>query len=220
MATSLEKRTTSANLSESTRKVRDPLQRLRVFIRTYVITEALTTLLICLAAFFWVGLALDYGSFRIFGIDWVKDMPRWMRAVFLASGLLLVGVVVEIGKSLRLRPEHEPGKDAPVGPWLTRNPWAVVAAFGLFVVLFYTGWVILALLRDSNGVTGLLVGLVVGGLLVAFMSAIVVKRLLYEFRDESLAMVLEKRFGDVLGDRLITAVELHDPKAAAKYGYS
>ena len=35
-----------------------------------------------------------------------------------------------------------------------------------------------------------------------------------------MALVLEKRFPDILGDRLITAVELSDPEAAAAFGYS
>ena len=35
-----------------------------------------------------------------------------------------------------------------------------------------------------------------------------------------MALVLEKRFPDLLGDRLITAVELSDPEAAREFGYS
>src|SRR5205085_1651648 len=34
------------------------------------------------------------------------------------------------------------------------------------------------------------------------------------------ALVLERRFPQVLGDRLITAVELADPRKAAEVGYS
>ena len=41
-----------------------------------------------------------------------------------------------------------------------------------------------------------------------------------EFNDRTLALVLERRFPKVLGDRLITAVELADPKLAKKYGFS
>jgi hypothetical protein len=45
-------------------------------------------------------------------------------------------------------------------------------------------------------------------------------RLAREFRPAALALVLERRFPRILGDRLITAVELADPRVAEKYGYS
>ncbi len=45
-------------------------------------------------------------------------------------------------------------------------------------------------------------------------------RWLREFNDRAVAMVLERRFQKQLGDRLITAIELADPKLSQKYGYS
>ncbi|HYV38375.1 MAG TPA: hypothetical protein VE988_22015 [Gemmataceae bacterium] len=45
-------------------------------------------------------------------------------------------------------------------------------------------------------------------------------RLFKEFSDAAVAMLLERRFPNELGDRLITAVELADPKLSEKYGYS
>src|SRR5581483_12023553 len=59
----------------------------------------------------------------------------------------------------------------------------------------------------------LLSGLLAGAVTVLW-------RLFREFRDPALALVLERRFPHVLGDRLITAVELADPKKAAEIGYS
>lgn len=59
---------------------------------------------------------------------------------------------------------------------------------------------------------------------LAVMASIViyriVKRLTTELTYPALALVLERRFPKVLGDRLITAVELADVPKAAKYGYS
>src|SRR5262245_28507259 len=101
MATVTQPRQVVANLSDSSRKVRDPLQRLRGYIRGYVLGEALTVLLICLAAWFWIGLALDYGFFKLFGIDWTRDLPRWFRAILLGSGLLATCFVVELRKVLK-----------------------------------------------------------------------------------------------------------------------
>src|SRR5205814_7763741 len=64
-----------------------------------------------------------------------------------------------------------------------------------------------------------LLGLVAAGL-VAVVVVKVLRRLFTEFRDSALALVLERRFPKHLGDRLITAVELADPRLADKYGYS
>jgi hypothetical protein len=55
---------------------------------------------------------------------------------------------------------------------------------------------------------------------LAFLLVLVLTRLFKEFRDAALALLLERRFPKVLGDRLITAVELASPHQAARYGYS
>lgn len=64
--------------------------------------------------------------------------------------------------------------------------------------------------------------LLLTGLLVLFGLLItrVVLRMNREFSYPALALVLEKRFPKILGDRLITAVELADVKRMAQYGYS
>ena len=49
---------------------------------------------------------------------------------------------------------------------------------------------------------------------------VALRRLLHDFRDPAIALVLERRFPKELGDRLITAVELADPRKAETYGYS
>jgi hypothetical protein len=56
--------------------------------------------------------------------------------------------------------------------------------------------------------------------LLAAVALTVLVRLFREFRDPALALVLERRFPDILGDRLITAVELSDARRAAAQGYS
>jgi hypothetical protein len=61
--------------------------------------------------------------------------------------------------------------------------------------------------------------LVLSGLLALLLLKVVL-RLFREFSDTAMALVLEKRFPDLLGDRLITAVELSDPEAAKEFGYS
>ncbi len=127
------------------RKVGDPLERLRGYIRLYVALEGTALLVIYLALWFWIGLLVDYGFFRLFTVDWVQVLPKGLRIATLA--VLLVGLV---------------------------------------------------------------------GLLVFK----IVARLLKQFRDPAFALVLERRFPQLLGDRLITAVELADPKIAAECGYS
>jgi hypothetical protein len=56
--------------------------------------------------------------------------------------------------------------------------------------------------------------------LIAILLVYLILRLFREFSDPSLALVLERRFPALLGDRLITAVEMSDPKQAEAYGYS
>ncbi len=65
---------------------------------------------------------------------------------------------------------------------------------------------------------GLLVTAVVG--VLAIVTWTVLARLLRQFSDASLALVLERRFPQLLGDRLITAVELSDLRRAVEQGYS
>jgi hypothetical protein len=132
-------------LTEAQRKIRHPLARLRTWIRGYVTLEGGLVLALYLALWFWLGLLLDYGVFKVSHYDWVQDMP-----------------------------------------WIVR-----------LVVLV----------------------LLVAGLLAA-VTLKVFMRLFTEFRDAALALVLEHKFPKILGDRLITAIELHDTRRAAKQGYS
>src|SRR5436305_431426 len=133
------------NREESQRRVASPLGQLRGYIRRYVLAEGAAILLLFLALWFWIGLLLDYGVFKAFGVDWVQVLPHGFR----------IGVLCVI----------------------------------------------------------------VAGLL-AVVGLTIVYRLTREFREAALALVLERRFPWLLGDRLITAVELADPAKAEKYGYS
>src|SRR5580765_5077445 len=126
-------------------RIRHPLERLRGTIRRYVTIEGVLSIAIFAALWFWIGLALDYGSFKLAAYDWVQELPRWFRGLILAT------------------------------------------------------------------LSGALTLLVVGK---------VVRRLLVDFHPASLALVLEQHFPDVLGDRLITAVELADVDRAVRRGSS
>ncbi len=136
---------TTFNREESQRRVKSPLEQLRGYIRRYVIAEGTAILLLYVAVWFWIGMLLDYGVFKLFAVDWVQILPRGFRA-----GVLCV----------------------------------------------------------------LLAGL------LAVVAVTILLRLTWEFTAPALALVLERRFPRVLGDRLITAVELADPEKAHTYGYS
>src|SRR5208283_5468076 len=58
------------------------------------------------------------------------------------------------------------------------------------------------------------------GALIALVAFKIFQRLFKEFSDSAVALLLERRYPKELGDRLITAVELADPKLSEKYGYS
>src|SRR5579864_5310246 len=63
------------NRAEVQRRVRHPLQALRGYIRMYVLIEGGLIALIYLALWFWIGLAFDYGSFKLFGgWDWIQEL--------------------------------------------------------------------------------------------------------------------------------------------------
>src|SRR5438874_2667182 len=133
------------NLSESNQRVRSPLARLRGYIRGYVSLEGALLLVLLLALWFWISLAIDYGAFKLFTLDWVQEWPWAVRLVLLV--LLTAGVATAVSLNV----------------------------FG---------------------------------------------RLFRDFTDAALALVLERRFPKLLGDRLITAVELSDLKKAEEQGYS
>ena len=122
-----------------------PLDQLRGYIRRFVFLDGLLAAVLFLVAWFWVGLALDFGLFKVSGFDWVQDAPRGLRIAALAALVVLLVAIV-------------------------------------------TTWVVLRLTR--------------------------------EFSYPSLALVLEKRYPQILGDRLITAVELADVEKQASVGYS
>ncbi|MBM4069997.1 MAG: hypothetical protein FJ271_13750 [Planctomycetes bacterium] len=142
--------------ADTDRRVRHPLQALRGYIRSYVTLEGAFVALIYVALWFWIGLALDYGIFKLTnGFDWVKELQ-----------------------------DLSPGDRT--ADWIVR---------------------------------GVILGMLLAGLL-ALVAFKVFMRWFREFRDPALALVLERRFPHELGDRLITAVEMADPKLAGKYGYS
>ncbi|MCS7014493.1 MAG: hypothetical protein NZM42_00050 [Gemmatales bacterium] len=97
--------------------------------------------------------------------------------------------------------------------------WALfLVDYGLFVVLG------LDYIRDGSP-AGILMFRALWWLIfvagaVYLVSYRLVYRLLVTFRPEALALVLERRFPQVLEERLVTAVELADPQTAARYGYS
>lgn len=150
MATVLE----PAPRAKAPEHIRHPLQALRATIRKYVLLEGAALAVIFLAAWFWIGLALDWGLFAIFSVDWVLELQN-----------------LDESKS----------------------------------VAFYVRLVLL---------------LVMASCLAALAITKMVLRLTKEFSDAAVALVLERRFPRELGDRLITAVEMADPKLAAKYGFS
>lgn len=86
--------------------------------------------------------------------------------------------------------------------------------FGLFKATTWD-WVL-----DAPAALRALALALMATLLVALVARLIVLRLTKDFSYPALALVLERRFPDALGDRLITAVELADVKAATSYGYS
>src|SRR6266849_5996811 len=87
--------------AESRQRVLHPLERLRGYIRTYVSLEGAAVLLLYLALWFWIGVALDYGFFKLFTVDWVQELPWGLRAATLA--LLIAGLLAVVAVKVILR---------------------------------------------------------------------------------------------------------------------
>ncbi len=108
MATATSPTTAPFNREESHRRVQHPLERLRSYIRLYVTAEGLAVLFLYLALWFWIGLLLDYGFFKAFGVDWVQELPWGFRAVLLTGLVAGLLTVVTIKVLLRLWREFRP----------------------------------------------------------------------------------------------------------------
>ncbi len=176
MAT-VEKTTRVRNVAEASRRVLDPLKRLRGYIRLYVSLEAVAIVLLCIFTCCWISFALDYGSFRfpsvlpadyaqVLSTDWVQILP-WTPVLELLHGSILGFILGTVTNILRVVP--------------------------LAVLLL---------------------------LVLVLIAAKAINRLLQRFRDSALALELERRFPKILGDRLITAVELANRRKVAEQGYS
>src|SRR5262249_29570395 len=143
-------------LTESSHRVQDPLRRLRGYIRSYVIGESLLVLVTLLAVCFWVGTLLDYGMFRLFGIDFVNDLPRWFRALLLGLGLLAVFFFAEGIKALRTQARPELVGDVGRETLLVKifSTPALLAAVAAPVVIVYLAlWIWIASLVDADALS-------------------------------------------------------------------
>jgi hypothetical protein len=98
-----------------------------------------------------------------------------------------------------------------VAAWLVLG---LLLDFGLFKAATWD-WVV-----DAPGWLRLAALAVSVLLLIGILTLQIARRLSKELSYPALALVLERRFPKVLGDRLITAVELADVAQAARYGYS
>src|SRR5260370_21968277 len=112
--------TTSRPLSRDDyqRRVTHPLQRLRGYIRTYVALEGVAVLCIYVALWFWISLAVDFGFFKIFSIDWVQVLPFGLRATVL--GALVAGLLIVVARKVFFRLFRE-FRDGPLALVLERR---------------------------------------------------------------------------------------------------
>jgi hypothetical protein len=90
----------------------------------------------------------------------------------------------------------------------------LILDYGLFKV---TGW---DWVLDGAWSVRFLALMVALGLFGAFLIFRIITRVTKEFSYPALALVLERKFPKVLGDRLITAVEMADVESMGKFGYS
>src|SRR5687767_4953707 len=100
------KRDRKFNREAVQREIRHPLQVVRKYIRRYVFLEGAGIAVLFLAAWFWLGVLVDYGSFRLFAFDWVqalRDLSEGIDTPLLGSyssmavrAILLVALVLAL----------------------------------------------------------------------------------------------------------------------------
>jgi hypothetical protein len=179
----------------------NPLNQLRGTIRRYVLLEGAISVALFAAAWFALGLVLDFGFFKVTGVDWVFASHWFLRVFLLVVGLAVVTAAVE-----------------------------GFAAAGLFVAgaLALGTLEYLLIAATGSGVWAeaapswfrMLTLLVVAVPLIGVIGYRLFRRLTTELSYPALALVLERKFPRLLGDRLITAIELGNVQQMVRYGYS
>ncbi len=127
------------------RELTHPLDRLKRMIRVFVFTDVVLFTGLFVSLWFWLGVGVDYGLFKAFGVDVAQQLTPAIR----------IGLTV-------------------------------VLALGLIALVVWR------------------------------VTVLVNKR----FTLTALALVLEKRHPKLLGDRLITAIQMFDEEKARRAGYS
>ena len=83
--------------AQTTERIRHPLQAVRKYIRTYVLLEGAALALLFLAAWFWLGVLVDWGSFAAFSFDWVQELQNLDESKTAAFYIRVVLLVVLVG---------------------------------------------------------------------------------------------------------------------------
>lgn len=185
----------------------NPLNQLRSTIRRYILLEGVLSACLFVAAWFALGLVLDFGFFKATGVDWVFAAHWFLRVFLLILAFTAVTVVVE-------------------GVLAAALFCVAALALGLTEYVGVAGLASVFGSRVWEWVDAAPLWFRLGTLLwVSFPLAVVIgfrllRRLTKELSYETLALVLERRFPKLLGDRLITAVEMGNVKKMKKFGYS
>ena len=196
MATATTKKKTF-NHEETQKRVRHPLQTVRRYIRRYIILEGLALFLLFASLLFWFGVTFDFGLASI-------DVEYFARSL----------------------KEAVPAEEEEEAEWLTsvRDSLTSIHEKSKRIGLHGVDWIqeineVDTTTVSSRGIRVIVFAVIlVGFLALGFIK--VVLRWFREFNDRAVALVLERRFHKQLGDRLITAIELADPKLSKKYDYS
>lgn len=220
---------------ESGYQVAHPLDRLRGYIRLYVVAEGIAVLFLSLAMVFWLGLLVDYGVFKAFSLDWVQELGYVGRSLILGFLFVFTLALIQLfrlgGQGRGSPSEPGPLKAARILAGslsilavgiplrLARAPWYLLLLVVPFLILYLSGWGFIGFLVYQGLHLEGVIGLMVIFWMVAPAAGLMLARLFTHFGQRSLALVLERRFPKLLGDRLITAVELSKPRAR-QYGYS
>src|ERR1051325_10538032 len=85
------------NYEDAKRKVGHPLQRVRAYIRQYIVLEGLALVLLAASLVFWIGLTLDFGLMlidfdliKVYGIDWILELNELDQSGIASLGFRII----------------------------------------------------------------------------------------------------------------------------------
>src|SRR5713101_1167074 len=182
---------------ESGAQIAHPLDRLRGYIRLYVVAEGLAVLFLSMALVFWLGLLVDYGVFKAFSVDWVQELGYVGRSLMLGFLFIFTLAFIQVfrlgGQGTGALSEPGPLKAARMAASslsilavgiplrLARAPWYMLLLVVPFLLIYIAGWGFIGFLVYEGFHIEWLIALIVIGWMILPAVGLILARLFTHF---------------------------------------